>query len=384
MPEFHRKTRSREGLVELLQTYGWVASRRGELGGLWVKPEQSDKGMIAVPAEDQLSDFDWSSVITRLADAEQATFKDLAEKAEDASVDITRLSALTPFSDGTILVQAGMSLVLCAHSVVRSTATTSFSPRGHIGGRYSKTGDAIVARVRMAQTEEGSYVVPVRIPLSREDPLSAIGATSGEQYLGGLERKRLEPAERRVTRTIAQALSAIDQVVVRPEKEPQLRDLHDVVSAGASQELISAISKVTSEDGVEGFSARFQWAPVYSRPSGLEDVVIIDSQATGRLQRAAKILRTVQAPQGQVLTGPLVEVRHLPQDPYGSVSVDTVRNGRRCEVRVQLSASQIGPAYEWARTERPVLAQGPVLREGRGLWMRKPDRFLPLDEIYLH
>jgi hypothetical protein len=86
----------------------------------------------------------------------------------------------------------------------------------------------------------------------------------------------------------------------------------------------------------------------------------------------------------ELITGPIVEVRHEPDDPSGQISVQTVRRGRLAEVKVRLTLEQLAPTFEWARDGRPILVEGRVRRApGQPLRIDAPGQIHPLDESYL-
>jgi hypothetical protein len=112
--------------------------------------------------------------------------------------------------------------------------------------------------------------------------------------------------------------------------------------------------------------------------------VRIPADAAPRLDTAARLLKTSSYTPNEVLTGPIVEVRHEPNDPFGQISVQTMRRGRNAEVRVRLPLGQLTQTYDWARDGRPVVVEGPVRRSpGQPLMIESPRQVRPLDESYL-
>ena len=122
--------------------------------------------------------------------------------------------------------------MLSAKGMLRSSATTAQRARAQIGGNFSKIGDDIVEAARIGHTIEGSYIVPLMVPLTdpEEDDPSTPPITGLEQ-----ERADLEPPERRVTRTFAEALTAVSKIVVEPAREPTSRVTADLVVAGLAE-----------------------------------------------------------------------------------------------------------------------------------------------------
>jgi hypothetical protein len=157
-----------------------------------------------------------------------------------------------------------------------------------------------------------------------------------------------------------------------------------VIEAGGSHELVAALHRVLSDPSVAQFEASFQWAGALDRPGGVPAQVQVEAEAAPLLREAARLLKTSSYTPDQVITGPIVEHRHLPEDPFGEIAVQTVRRGRPAEVRVRLPLEQFFETFEWTRAQRAVLVEGQVRRSaGQPLRVDRAKRVLPLDETYL-
>jgi hypothetical protein len=108
-------------------------------------------------------------------------------------------------------------------------------------------------------------------------------------------------------------------------------------------------------------------------------MVALPHDATTLIEKASNLLRNSRRDPSAQLTGPIVEVRHVPGDPSGSVVVQTIRRGRQVEVRVRLRAKQLDPTHAWMRTARTVVVEGNVVRDsGKPLRIDQPRKHLPL------
>lgn len=369
-----------------LSTYlaqkGWRAGVAGPVGALWRHPDAP--AALAVPFEVKLGTREWAGIIERLGTWSRLPKLEVAQRVEHQFVDVTKLSAAHDIIiSGTIPLSAGRAMVASAEGMLRAVGTTSQRLRSSINGNFSRVGDEIVAQARMGHTEDGSYVVPVLMPLSssvvEEDALSDPSLPGTETF-----REAAEPAERRVTRTLAQALVALDAHVVDPARQVQKIDLHPFIEAGGSRELVNALSALLAQPAVSTFVASFTWAGAVPAPSGLPGAVEMPSQARELLEQTSRLLREMRVSAAQVLTGPIVLVRMQPGDPSGEIGIQTVRSGRPAEVRVRLRPSVIDLAHTWAIDKRVVLVEGAVrAQRGQPLMINDPLRVLPIDETML-
>jgi hypothetical protein len=370
-------------LYRYLTQNGWEKQPPGPAGSLWV---QTVKGLhervaLAVPDSLEPEASELAGILRRLAAFERRSAADIAINILTQYVDVTRLRAANDHViTGTIPLSAGVSLVESARSMLRAAGTTARRPRPQIKGAYSKLGDEIVEQARMAHTEDGSYVLPVWMPLTPPDDV-------GDTLFDEIEQRMpVETQERRVMRTLAQSLEAVQKVILQPSSAPRnTGDLLPVIAAGGSREMLLALHRILQEPAVAEFEATFDWAGGLKAPGGVPERVTLEADAAPLLKDAARLLKVPDRFPTQIYTGPIVVIMHRPGDPYGEIGIDTVRQNRSCEVRVRLDSKTLSAAYEWARDERAILVEGDVRRGGPGQKLRidAPHRILPLDETFL-
>jgi len=367
-------------LSRYLSQSGWERQEPGPAGALWLQASRPEVA-LAVPEPVKPDTDEWFGIIHRLALFERRSANDVAMSILTQYVDVTRLRAANSYViTGTIPLQAGVGLVQSAYSMLRAAGTTARRPRAQIKGNYSSLGDEIVHQARMAHTEDGSYVIPIWVPLTPPPE-------QDDSLFGELEQRLpAETPERRVTRTLAQSIEAVQKVIIQPSAAPRnTGDLLPVIAAGGSLELVVALHKIISQPAVAEFEAQFDWAGGLKPPGGVPERVILPSEAAPLLENAARMLKVPDRFPAQIYTGQIVVIMHRPGDSFGEIGIDTIRQNRSCEVRVRLDTRTLDRAYEWARTERAILVEGDVRRGGAGRKLRidAPTRVLPLDETFL-
>lgn len=374
-----------------LHRAGWARREPGPAGALWTLPAQAtgnnrmaeDDQTLAVPFEIRLESPAWNGLIHRVAAHEQREVDQVADEIEHFYIDVTRFRAANDYLiAGSIPLTAGVDLVASAFWMLRASATTARQAKAHIAGGFSKRGDKIVEAARLGHTEEGSYIFPVLLPLSEPEPDEQDNLWRDEA--GIAERVALEPPERRVTRTLAQALTAVSILVVEPAREPTTAVVPPLVAAGASRELIAAVTQVLSDPAVALLDTSFAWAGGAAAPGSVPAHVALPSEALGLLERTSQLLRASRREPPAQMSGLIVEVRHIPDDPVGSVVLQTIRQGRPVEVRVHLSSDKLDPVHDWMRTSRTIVVEGQVQRDpSKRLRVDQPTAIYPLDESFL-
>jgi len=206
-------TSAHDRLTRYLAATGWLAPEQpGNAGGLWRHP-QSD---LLLPVPTRLVDggLDWDRLVERVAQVEDASPVEVVARIDARLVDVANLRAANDIViRDTIPYHAGVTMVRESYGMLRAVATTSLGPRAHIRGRYRRHADEIAERARMAHTKRGSFIIPIHIPIPEPAPVS--DTLPGDEFWVAPESE-----ERRVMRTFAQALAAVDELAVQPEREP--------------------------------------------------------------------------------------------------------------------------------------------------------------------
>ena len=177
-----------------------------------------------------------------------------------------------------------------------------------------------------------------------------------------------EPEERRATRTMAQALSAIQNRIVDPDRVPGPAVINDLIVAGVSREMVSALHQVVSDDSVTTFDASFRWASGFQEPQKLPSKVEIPAGAADVLKRTFELMRPLKKSRTENLTGQIVQLRDDDSVVFGDVSIRTMRNGRTSEVDVRLRGPELQQAHRWFEDREVLVVEGEVASTpGKGL-----------------
>jgi len=326
-------------------------------------------------------------VVRRLAAAERRELAEVLTRIQYLLYDVTDLVATgeDPETHGVPLNSAAR-IINSARMMLRATATTAIAERAQIASNYSDRGDSVIQDSLVGHTKRGSYIIPVLVPLPEPEepdfhqPLLDAGGEHVQFHRAGIE-----PFERRVVRTFAQSMQAVRDLVVTPDRVPNTDDVHELVYRGVSREFCSGLATILKQRDVETFGANVAWAPAVPAPKTMPSSITIDADARQVVERTAEKLSAQRVDPNRVFSGTIVQFRHEdPDDPFGEISVSTVRRGHPAEIVVRLRLDQYKEAWEWHTQGRAVLIEGVVRRTpGRPLRVDQPVRFHPADEMFL-
>jgi hypothetical protein len=366
-------------ITEYLTATGWIVPAQvGEKGGLWRHP-QSDY-LLPIPNELTADGVDWHVITERLAMVEDSEVTDVLARIDRRWVDIANVRAANDIViRDTIPYSAGVTLVRESWGMLRSSATTSLGPQPFIR-KYRQGGDEIVASARMAHTRRGSFIIPIHLPIRETDRPKAHGEETNDSQITGLEVNTApEPVERRVMRTFAESLSAINTVAVEPKREPSADGIHDLIRAGVSHQFASSLDHILSEKSVDQFSVSFEWSAAGGPPPQGINRVEIPSSAAEVVRLVAMRLKVAPRSRGaEEFVGPIRRVERDPHSDTGTVTVQAIKNGRPARVSVNVSAEVLDQAWQWARDRKTVVVQSRVHPSSDGLMADTADAVTPL------
>lgn len=362
-----------------LRTNGWRQVSHGPGGYMWGL--QNDFGSYRVGVvnnldEDQTS---FNSLVKRLASAHRQEPREIGRKIQFWETDIALLRAANDsLITDTIPLTAGAVMLESGRLMFRSAASAAMRIRPEIGGNYSRIGDEIAGTVRMGHTERGSYIVPIYVPVgspeTADDAQGSLFENDEEVHQANL----IPTSERRMTRTFAEAMQAISELVLQSEKLPQATEINELVRRGVTREFVSALAEVLAQPAVSEFDARFEWAPAQGTPIGVTEHVTVPASEQEKLEHTVRQLKKARKQQFNVLTGPIVMIGKDPDSPRIHVAIKTVRKGRPCRVETWLDQAPLEQVTGWMNEGRTVQLEGIVIKEGHALRVRSPQRFAPI------
>jgi hypothetical protein len=362
-----------------LRFHGWSEQAPGYAGAIWTKGDRR----IGVPASPDAHSI--RGIIERVALSEQRNPKDVADSARFLLFDVTYLRAANDYRTfDTIPLETASRVINSGRAMLRATATTARSERAQIGQGFSRIGDAVVKHALMGHTEKGSFVFPVLVPLpglpepDMHQPMLDHGTPL-------FHRSAPEPFERRVVRTFAQSMQALQELVVQPARTPTTDNIHELVYRGVSREFCTALAGILSETSVAEFETRVDWSPVVPAPETMPRNISIDADAVELIEAVALRLYQQKVDPRQVFSGTIVQLRHEDEsDPFGEIAISTVRKGHQSEILVRLPMVEYRHAWEWHSSRQAVLVEGSIRRTPgtKRLIVDNPIRCHPVDELF--
>ena len=305
---------------------------------------------IVVPRTQRLGDY--AEVVARLI----AIFAEVADVDESelynhlavADRDVFRIKADNGDIDETIDLGEGVALINGARELVLAAACSLRTPRPVYGTRDHRGVNELMRRVRLGQTETGSFVVTI---------LSPAVSPEVQPALQGMETDN-DPAERQMTRRLEQATSAARSATSQT-MSGQTGEFLEAVSEGVSANLCEALVKVI--EPFESVELSITWARTRPR-SGARSVVRFVGGDALILREAARTFRSLEARLDVRLFGSIQSLRRADSETEGTITLSALVDEKVQRVNAVLSESDYNRAILAHRESSPVILEGDLDR----------------------
>lgn len=344
---------SPEALSLYARAGGWMPSESyGDFSDVYVAEGLPE---IIVPRTQELGDYalvvsQLIGIFARVAETdEHSLYSDLMTTNRD----VIRVRATESVDDGTVGVSAGLGLVHGSRKMLLAAACSLWKAQ-EVYRRPNKAAAEFLRRVRLGQTEQGSFIVTLLIPA-----ISApVKQTGGSKSSSGND-----PFERRVTRRLVSSLKAVRRATERSINGDDYAFM-ETVERGVSANLCDALAKLT--DPFPTVEITLTWARV-SPVGKSSDTFRFINEEVPILQTAAQLFRESKLRRNVRMRGVVKSLRRDQRGAGGKILLLTSVDGKDHSVTIVLRESQYEEAIRAHSARASVVVQGD-LQKIRDRW----------------
>jgi hypothetical protein len=308
------------------------------------------------------------STITEIARAEGRSEISVFNDLSISDTDVIRLRAPQAEEDGSIAIQSGVELFQQARDMLLAAACSVTRPqRVYRSGKIREANDYL-DKVRLGQTERGSFVVTLISPVP-----PALKPTEQLNIWPELEE---DPYERRVTRTLLNALKATKLALQGTNRGEGIEAFERGVKHGISANFCEATAALI-EDG-EGLDVTISWALTRPAPDPSATITFLKSDAS-TLREAAEVLREREPRPSELIEGYVAALARDKKAKEGRVTIKTIIDGRLSSVKVDFGPSDYRVVSDAHKHRKSVSLEGDLVREGQR-WKLDNPRMLKVIE----
>jgi hypothetical protein len=215
--------------------------------------------------------------------------------------------------------------------------------------------DAIdyMQRVRLGQTEHGSFIVALLAPVPPvlQMQLDPTWVSFDD-----------EPFERQVTRRLMDALQASRTAIEAANIGEGSTAFDEAVQQGVSANLCEALAKLVASS--EGLDVSTTWARTRPAPEARRTIAFSADDAEV-LQEAARIFRVQQPRPNVELFGTVHQLKRDQDEIRGLVTLKTLIDERPQSIKAELDRANYSLAVQAHEQQLPVLVRGDLQRVGQ-------------------
>jgi hypothetical protein len=354
-------------LAAYARSEGWSKTENfGAHADVYTGPAQPE---IILPRTDRLADY--AATVSRLIGVfaqsnnsdEMATYRDLV----GADRDVVRVRAFGGEEDGSVPLDAGVKIVSQSRDMLLAAACAARSPQSLYRAGANKEAIEYMRRVKLGQTEHGSFVVTLLAPVP---PLLQPQLDSSWVSLDD------EPMERMVTRRLMSSLEA-SRSAAEMALSGDAEAFENAVALGVSANLCEAVSNLIEQSN--GLDISLTWARTRPTPEALRKVVFSVNDAE-ILKEAARTFRLRQPKPDVTLFGTIHKLKRDQEEVEGVVTLKAMVDDQIQSVSAVLDQTTYAVAVQAHKAQTPVIVTGDLERIGQRWQMTNASvRELPAD-----
>jgi hypothetical protein len=347
-----------------LRAHNWVLDERNEdRESFWTSGSGSSENELILPLRTDFRDYALrvSEALETLEMAERRPRDVILEEIVTAIFDVVSVRVDNPNSrDGSLRLDDGVQLFENARKMVTSAARSTYEKRAQFIANMPDQVSEYLRRVRVGQTDRGSYIVNI---------LSPVVSESDEEQLFSTEPYEQEDSsDRRVMQTLAEGLEATHSAVKDNVHDPYYKKFEEAVQMGVSANLCEAIAMIGQSGGNTGVEVDLRWALVRPPQESANRKVYFSAVAIPIIEEAGRQLRSTPSRE-QLLRGYVIKLaREKGLGEAGSITIATVIEDKLRKVGVDLNAAPYQRAVRAHEEDQPIALFGKVERRGKSFF----------------
>ena len=359
-------------VASYLRVHGWhqAADLNGK-GSVWLLPaeEGREEADITLPLRRDLGDFAlrMGELLRTLRQVERRSESEILQDLVTTSSDLIRVRAPSREAEsGSLPLEQAVAFVERSRDLVLAAACAAITKRAYFATRKPTKATEYLSRVRMGQTERGSYVLTIL------SPVAPALAPEGELPL---DLEPPEPYERQVTRTLAEGLAAMEHAARQAASSGGMAAFEHAVSLGVSANLCEAVAGLSAVSPADGLDIRIAWSRTRPAASSIPSRIVLGSDSIPLIQEAARLFKDTAPVEDVEIQGFVTRLARGPRKFQGDVTLEGLVDGELRRVTVQLAGEEYSQAVQAHEHRQRVACAGDLVKERGGFRLQNPRHF---------
>ncbi len=348
-------------LSQYLRSKGWEEEGKPDN---WARLVYGQEFEVMLPLSTDFYDYKnrIADVLKTLLALEQRSIETILHDIRSVGTDTIRIHVGdSDARDGTLSIDGATELIARARDMVLAAACFEVAPKMYYPSRKPVKANNYMQKVRMGQTERGSFVLTIISPVAPSFPENAQESLHIE-----------DPFERKVTRRLSTSLTSLKDAISQSIATNTISAFESAVQQGVSANLVDAVLGLSNQiTGNKALAIDFSWAT--ARPVLKSNKkILITHDSVPLLEEVVRIFKAKAPREEYELRGPVINLRRADPDTKGEVTVVGVIDGHPRRVIFELSGDDYRTAIRAHEQNKELFALGLLMRDGRMYILHQP------------
>ncbi len=324
-------------LSSYLSYSGWVADGViNDVAQIWHRQEKEFESFeIVQPITKDIKDYNQRvyDLIEVLAELEKRSISGVINDLSNFFADVIKVRVIhEDVKEGSIPLNDGVLLFEKAKELMVSAVKSTYSKRKYFGG--GKPSDEIfdfLQKMRLGQTEHGSYVVNLIAPITYKE----------EQQ----EELVKNSVTRAITENLSRSLTAIDRSIEEYKSTQIMSSFDSAVESGVSANLCDALIGISGELKNRDVRVSISLSGAEENLREIKQDHAFDSSAIPYLQIASDYYKEYYVLYDQVVSGLVTKLSHEENEEIGVIYISASIHGDEKSVKIELPIESYWQAH---------------------------------------
>ena len=370
-PELYQAISVLEARAYLLAT-GWkISEKYGNKGIVLSSPDNVSH--LVLPLKETFADYSLriAELISSVSKTEGRDALWIVKDMQLSGFDVFRVRLIENAKDGTIPLDSTEMIIEEAREMLVSSACACINPRKVYSSRKSKEVEDYMHKVRLGQTERGSYIFTLLSPVAPEIS-STLPLPFDEPIIVADD-----PFDRKVTNMLSHALVSALDAANRTVETSNMSAFNEAVANGVSANFCEALSRITHESGSAEFSV--SWAN--TRPNHTSNRLVTEGikftkQSADILEEAARQFKATEPKPDSLLKGYIFSLDKDKNDPLGNVQMKALIDDSLRTVKLALNEADYTKAIAAHKDYKTIAVEGELIQRGKFRTLEKIKNFI--------
>lgn len=354
-------------LAAYLRSRAWKQVEQiGDRATIWTADAHgSGEYEILLPLDATLEEYARriSEVLQTLEVAEHRSQLDIVRDIAATTSDVLRVRLVHGLiENGTLPLEHGVMMIQGARDLALAAACAAARPRALYSSRKPQEALAYMSKLRMGQTEVGSFVVAIQSPVTPRAQTQMFEPVDNNPAD--------EPFERRALLTLTNGLTAIQRAAASAAASGNFQPFQDAVGSGVSANLCDALLSLSMDSTTEEITLQISWSPTRRAADKTPTQFRFRRDTFPLLREASRVLRASASIEDVSIIGTVTALRREDNTDIGKVTLSAWVEEVWRQVRMDLSDEDYRKAVK-AHDERDVVqCVGELTKENRRYFLR--------------